>query len=107
MGEEGRVGGQADAHEFEAQLRPMLTTADRSTVADLVHQAWEPVRPLVTLTGSEREYSDLIQLGELRPELLFPGDRQLADRLRRHPALLWKAKNAAEHRSRSKGSAQL
>jgi hypothetical protein len=94
-------------HEFEAQLRPMLMTADRSTVADLVRHAWELVRPLVTLTDSECEYSDLVQLGELRPELLFPGDRQLADRLRRHPALLWKAKNAAEHRSRSKGSAQL
>jgi hypothetical protein len=31
--------------------------------------------------------------GKLSPELLFPDDEELTDRLRRHPALLWKMEN--------------
>ncbi len=48
------------------------------------------------MTGSA-DFVDRLQLGELLPELLFPGDDEFADRVRRHPGLQWKAHNAAEH----------
>jgi hypothetical protein len=32
-----------------------------------------------------------------RPDLLFADDQDLAARVARHPALLWKAKNARRH----------
>jgi hypothetical protein len=59
----------------------------------------EPGR-LLELSDAEREYTDRLQMGELRPGLLFPDDPELAARLARHPALLWKAKNAREHLAR-------
>jgi len=39
-------------------------------------------------------------VGDLRPELLFPDDSEISERLARHPALLWKAQNAREHSKR-------
>jgi hypothetical protein len=40
--------------------------------------------------------------GHYRPELLFPGETAIVERIQRHPALLWKADNVARHLSRSK-----
>jgi hypothetical protein len=51
--------------------------------------------------ATDREYTDRLQLGDLRPELLFPADPETAGRLARHPALLWKAQNARWHRGGS------
>jgi hypothetical protein len=59
--------------------------------------AWHVLEPLLTLTAAERAYTDRLQAGDLRPELLFPADPETARRLARHPALLWKARNAARH----------
>jgi hypothetical protein len=53
---------------------------------------------LLELAGEEREFTDRLQEGELCPELLFPDDTEMAGLLARHPALLWKVKNAREHR---------
>lgn len=81
----------------EAQLWPMITSGDRPKAADLRAATWAVVGPLVDLEPSEREYIDSVQSGELRPELLFPDDPALADRLRRYPPLQWKAENARAH----------
>jgi hypothetical protein len=40
--------------------------------------------------------------GKYQPELLFPKQPEIVERIRRHPALLWKAANVAEHLSKSK-----
>ena len=37
---------------------------------------------------------------ELSPELLFPDDEDLANRLIRYPALLWKLENVKRHLSK-------
>jgi hypothetical protein len=78
------------------QLHPMLTAGDEPSAEALRAEALA-VAPFLDLSLDEREYCERLQLGELRPELLFPDGGDLADRVRRHPALLWKALNAGEH----------
>ena len=35
--------------------------------------------------------------GKYQPELLFPEDDGIVNRIRRHPALQWKAENVRQH----------
>ena len=84
----------------EEQLHPMLAASTRLDAVELRDRAWAVVAPLLELTAAEREYTDRIHLGELRPDLLFPDDEDLASAVSRHPALLWKAENAKRHRKR-------
>jgi hypothetical protein len=41
-----------------------------------------------------------VHAGELSPGLLFPDDKELANRLLRYPALLWKLENVKRHLSK-------
>lgn len=79
------------------QLHPTLVHLVRPDAHELRETVRIVVEPLLTLTAAEREYTDRLQAGDLRPELLFPEDQGLAERLARHPALLWKARNAGRH----------
>lgn len=79
------------------QLDPMLSGGDRVPSDELNARAWQVLFPLLALTNAEREYTERLQVGELRPDLLCPDDDEMAERLSRHPALLWKARNAREH----------
>ena len=81
----------------------MLTRDERASAEQLRSGAWRVMRPVLALDEAEREYTASLQVGELRPELLFPGDGQIAERLARHPALLWKAQNARDH-AKGRGS---
>ncbi len=83
-------------------LHPMLLGSERPTAEELRTGAWEVVGPLLGLSEPEREYCARLQAGELRPELLFPADPELAGRVRRHPALLWKTQNARAHVARAR-----
>jgi len=85
---------------IEEQLVPMLHSAERPEADELKEQAWYVVEPLVTLDEAEREYIDRVHAGELMPELLFPDDEELANRLSRYPALLWKIRNVRRYLSR-------
>lgn len=85
---------------IEEQLVPMLQGSERPVTSELREQAWSVVEPLVSLDGTEREYVDRVHAGELLPALLFPDDGVLANRLLRHPALLWKIENVRRHLSR-------
>jgi hypothetical protein len=40
--------------------------------------------------------------GSYQPELLFPKRPEIVNRIRQHPALLWKAEHVRDHRRRSK-----
>jgi hypothetical protein len=75
----------------------MLAESARPRAADMREAAWAVVDPLLRLTPAEREYTDRIQVGELRPDLLFPDDLELTARVARHPALLWTSENARRH----------
>jgi predicted nucleotidyltransferase component of viral defense system len=82
------------------QLVPMLHSGEQPVASELKEQAWSVVEPLVTVDDAEREYIDRVYAGELSPELLFPEDEDLVNRLMRYPALLWKLENVRRHRSK-------
>ena len=78
-------------------LHPMLLPNDRPGANELREASWAVLEPLLSLTEPERDFCERLQTGELRPELIFPANSDLADRVRHHPALRWKARNAREH----------
>jgi hypothetical protein len=82
-----------------AELGPMLRANARIEVTELRMQAWKVIEPLTSPTPSEREFTERLQQGELLPEILFPDDARMAERIRLHPALQWKAENARAHRA--------
>jgi predicted nucleotidyltransferase component of viral defense system len=86
-----------DDRAVREQLHPTLAHTVRPDAYELREAAWAVLEPLLRVTAPEREYTDRLQTGDLRPELLFPSDPETATRLARHPALLWKARNAARH----------
>jgi hypothetical protein len=86
-------------------LHPLLRQDERPGAEELRKGAGQVMGPWLQLSAGEKEYAERLQRGELHPELLFPHDPMMAERLRQHPALLWKAKNAgsaARRASRSK-----
>ena len=91
------------AIDVTAELIPMIggrTTVDRD---DLINQAWKAVSPILDLDDSEREFIDRLQVGELRLELLVPGDAETRERLEKWPPLQWKAENARLARPSRRG----
>jgi hypothetical protein len=86
--------------ELSRLLWPMLLADERPTAESLREACWAVVAPLVDLTESEIEFCDRLQRGELRPEFLTFDNSEIAERVRRHPALLWKAENARGHARR-------
>lgn len=82
---------------IDEQLLPMLHSDEQPTASELKEQAWSIVGPLMVLDEAEREYIDRVHAGELSPEVLFPNDEELANRLMRYPALLWKIENVRRH----------
>jgi len=81
----------------------MLIRGNEPGASELRAGAWSVVAPLLDLDEAEREYTDRLQIGELVPEVLFPDEGEMAERLSRHPALLWKAQNARQHAARKAG----
>jgi hypothetical protein len=86
----------------ERQLVPMLAPGHAATAESLTRGAWGVLEPLLALDDAEREYSNRLQTGDFRPDLLFPDDADMRSRIAQHPALLWKVRNAQAH-SRSRG----
>jgi hypothetical protein len=83
----------------EDQLAGTLTVDLRYTAAELRDGAWAVAAPLLDLEDAEREYVRTVnEEGLLRLDLLFE-DAELAERLERHPALLWKVQNVREYRA--------
>jgi hypothetical protein len=85
---------------IEEQLVPMLQGNEWPVASELKERAWSVMEPLVALDEAEREYTSRAHAGELSPHLLFPDDEEMASRLARAPALLWKIENVRRHVSR-------
>jgi hypothetical protein len=83
-------------------LWPTLLSGERPAADSLRDACWSVVSPLLDVDESEIEFCDRLQRVELVPELLAFEDSAITERVRRHPALLWKAENAREH-ARRKG----
>ncbi len=86
--------------QIEEQLDPMLVPNARLKAQELRQRAWAVAAPLLALDDAEREYIERIQRGEIRGELLFPGDDEMVERLRRHPAVRWRVDNIRRFRAR-------
>jgi predicted nucleotidyltransferase component of viral defense system len=80
--------------DVATQLHPVLIAGGRPTATQLCQESWRVIEPLLRLEAGEREFVDRLQAGELVPEILFPEADDLRNRVARHPALLWKARNA-------------
>jgi predicted nucleotidyltransferase component of viral defense system len=89
---------RVDDRAIEQRLAPMLASFLRISRRDLVLRAWEVLEPILALSPDEIEYCDRLQLGELRPDLVFGDDENLTAAFRAHPALQWKALNAGRGR---------
>jgi len=50
----------------------------------------------------EANFLEAMATGKYQAELLFPKDDGIVNRIRRHPALLWKAENVREYLSKKK-----
>ncbi|MCP3999119.1 MAG: hypothetical protein GY722_29250, partial [bacterium] len=86
------------AQEVARHLHPMLVNVGRPEAEALMARATAAVEAIVLHpTEPEREYTERLQRGELRPDVLLPDEPELAARLAQHPALLWKAHNSREH----------
>lgn len=86
-----------DTTRVQRELWPMLRPDRRPSVADLIERSWQVIAPLLASTEAEREYSDRLQRGELRLDLLFAGDSPWIKTLSLQPALRWKVENARAH----------
>jgi hypothetical protein len=52
----------------------------------------------------ENNFLEAMAAGKYQPELLFPKDAGIVNRIRSHPALLWKAENVRQYLSKEKSS---
>jgi hypothetical protein len=50
----------------------------------------------------EANFLEAMAAGKYQPELLFPKDTGIVDRIHLHPALKWKAENVREYLSKKK-----
>jgi predicted nucleotidyltransferase component of viral defense system len=92
---------ELDQKELERLLYPLLRADDRPT-AEEMRKAVSPLLETVLDHKRETSYLEAIASGQYQPELLFPKQAEIVERIRQHPALLWKAGNVAEHLSKSK-----
>ena len=84
-------------------LYPLLRSGDGPTTEGMT----AAIRPLLVSVldyAKEKTYLDAMARGEYRPELLFPNRPDIVERIARHPAVLWKATNVAEHLSRQRAT---
>jgi hypothetical protein len=90
-----------DQRELERLLYPLLRADDRPAVEEML-KAVSPLLATVLDHKRETPYLEAMASGHYRPELLFPKHAEIVERIRQHPALLWKASNVAEHLAKSK-----
>jgi hypothetical protein len=94
-----------DRGELEGQLLPTFRSdplpdglPPAAWAARLLEETREALGTLLPLTEPESDFLDrLLDDGEIAPELITD-DRELAYRIRRHPALHWKALNVRQHK---------
>ena len=90
-----------DQKELERLLYPLLRADDRPSANEMLKTV-SPLLATVLDHNRETSYLEAMASGKFQPELLFPDRPDVVERIRQHPALLWKAANVAEHLSKSK-----
>ena len=92
-----------DEEAIKRLLYPLLKAEDRPTGAEMLAVA-KPILESVLDHRREASFLEAIATGKYQPELLFPKDAGIVNRIRRHPALLWKAENVRQYLSKEKSS---
>jgi len=89
----------ADIEAIQRLLYPLLKAWDRPTGAEMFAVAM-PILEGVLDHRREATFLEAMAAGKYQPELLFPKDDGIVNRIRRHPALLWKAENVRQYLSK-------
>lgn len=90
-----------DEAAIKRLLYPLLKAGDRPTGAGMFAVA-QPILESVLDPRREANFLEAMAAGKYQPELLFPKDAGIVNRIRRHPALLWKAENVRQYLSNQK-----
>ena len=83
------------------QVAPLLSVEIDLRADDLIEKAWAVVNKFFDLSAEEKDYLESANRGDLRIELLFPGDLEEAMRIAAHPAIQWKITNVKVHAAKS------
>lgn len=94
---------EVDTKDIDRLLYPLLKADDRPKAPAMLSAA-TPLLTAVLDHKREQPYLAAMATGNYRPELLFPNNPDIVERIRMHPALLWKAQNVAEFLTREKKS---
>ncbi|MBV6502377.1 MAG: hypothetical protein AKCLJLPJ_00421 [Fimbriimonadales bacterium] len=94
--DESRIDLLSD-EEAEQNLRAMIRAGSALDIPSMKKDAKAALAVLFRLTDTQREFIERLHGGALAPELLF--GQEDAERLRRHPHLLWKVANVRRHSS--------
>ena len=89
-----------DEEAIKRLLHPLLKAGDRPTGAEMFAVAKLILEGV--LDQREANFLDAMAAGNYQPELLFTKDDGIVNRIRRHPALLWKAENVRQYLSMQK-----
>ena len=90
-----------DEEAIKRLLYPLLKAGDRPTEGEMFAVA-KPILEGVLDHRREANFLEAMAAGKYQPELLFPKDAGIVDRIRRHPALLWKSENVRQYLSKQK-----
>jgi len=90
------------AQRLAEHVAPLLKLGVEFDAPYLIEKAWAVVERFFVLSGEEKEFFDSVDQGELKMGLIFPEDRQEAERIAAHPALQWRLMNIREHRKRAR-----
>jgi predicted nucleotidyltransferase component of viral defense system len=90
-----------DEEAIKRLLYPLLKAGDRPAGTEMFAVA-KPILESVLDHRREASFLEAIAAGKYQPELLFPKDAGIVNRIRSHPALLWKAENVREYLSKKK-----
>ena len=99
----GRLERLVTDHVITEQVAPLLNVEIELSAADLIEKAWAVIGTFFNLSAEEKDYLESANRGDLRIELLFPGDLEEATRIAAHPAIQWKISNVKAHVAKSTG----
>jgi len=92
-----------DQSDVQRLLYPVLRSDDRPG-SDQMLAVVTPVLEPVLDHQREKGFLEAMATGSYQPELLFPNNPDIVQRINRHPALLWKAENVAKYLSTRRDS---
>jgi len=81
-----------DEEAIKRLLYPLLKPGDRPTGPEMFAVA-KPILEGVLDHRREASFLEAMTAGKYQPELLFPKDDGIVNRIRSHPAMLWKTEN--------------